>query len=117
VLPPLKAAIAASTSSSDRPASRAATFGFRLKKREVRFALDDLEVVPELAHGGFRGIPSVGQREHAHHLREVRVGRGADQQTARLVAVLVGIPSEPGPRAAARAERVHLELRRFVETA
>ena len=59
----------------------------------------------------------LGQRQRAQYLREVRVGRGADQQSARLSAWLVRDRSEPGPGAAAVAERLEAEVGRLVQSA
>ena len=76
-----------------------------------------LQETPQLSHGRLHGRPPIREREHAHHLREVRVGSRADEQTARELAVLVRVPAKPWPRTAAGAERVHLDRRRFIQTA
>ena len=54
-----------------------------------------------------------GQRQRAHHLREVRVRGGADEQAARKATLLVAVCAEPGTRTPTRPERLHIELGRL----
>ena len=82
---------------------------------EVRRIVHDLEVVPEVADDALDRRPAIREGKRAHDLGKVRVGGGADEQSARVVAVFVGVDTEPRPGAAAGAERVLVELRRFVE--
>ncbi len=88
-----------------------------LHEREARRVVDDRQVVPELPHRRLHRRPPLRQRQHADHLREPGVGRGAHQQPARQVAVLVGATPEPRPRAPARPQRVRLHHARVRETA
>ena len=61
------------------------------------------------------GRAAVWKRQGAQDLREVGVGCRADEQPARLVAVLVGVKAEPRPLAPAIAERSVLEFCRLVQ--
>ena len=82
---------------------------------EIGRIVDDLKVVPEVADDALDRRPAIRQGQRAHNLGKVRVGGGADEQSGGVVAVFVGIDPEPGAGAATGAERVLIELRRFVE--
>src|SRR5216683_2572210 len=86
-----------------------------LHKPKACRVVDDLQSIPELPNDRLQRAPPIRQREHADHLGKISVGRGADQQAARQITAFLGVPPEPWPRAAARAERVHLEQRGLVE--
>ena len=88
-----------------------------LQQGKVRGVVDDLQVVPQLGHDGVDRAAAVRERQDADDLREVGVRRRADEQATRLIAVLVGVPAEPRPRAPAGAEGIDLEQRGLVEPA
>ena len=88
-----------------------------LDDAQRRRAVHDLQVVPQLGHRLVDRRPAVGQREDAHHLREPGVRRGADEEARRLPAGLGGMRAQPGPRAAAVAERPLVGLLRLVQAA
>ena len=82
---------------------------------EPRRVVHDLEILPEVADDALDSRTALRQGERAHDLGKVRIGSGSDEESTRKVAVFVRIDSEPRPGAATRAERVLIELRRFVE--
>ena len=93
-----------------------ATFGFFLMNVRFGRIVHDLKVVPEVADDALDRRPAIRQGQRTHDLGKVRVGGGADEQSAGMVATFVRIDPEPRPRAATGAQRILIELRCLVET-
>ena len=89
----------------------------RTQEGELFLGLDDLEVTPELLHRRLDSALLVRQSENAHHLREVRVRCGSDQQSAGQTAGLGRVHAEPRARPGACPEGVRLGNSGFVERA
>ena len=76
-----------------------------LDEREAEEVVYDHQVTPQLRHNAVDRSSLVGDRQGTYQKREVRVGRGSDEQAGGLVAVLVRVRPKPGPRTAAAAQR------------
>ena len=109
--------IAASTSSSENGGEPGGDRRLLTQEGELFLGLDDLEVTPELLHRRLDSALLVRQCENAHHLREVRVRCGSDQQSAGQAAGLGGVHAEPRACPGACPESVRLRNGGFVERA
>src|SRR5271157_4015759 len=79
---------------------------------------DELQVMlPHLVDSLRNGLVLVGERDHAHCLREVRVARGADEQAVGVAARLLHEGTEPEPRTIAMPEGICWQLDRVDDRA
>ena len=79
--------------------------GLPLHDGEADGVVHDLQVLPLFLHRLGEADRVLRQGEDAHQVREVGVRRGADEESARLLAVLAFARPEPGERAGAAAQR------------
>src|SRR5208283_3054930 len=80
--------------------------------------LDELQVMlPHLVDSLRNGLVLVGERDHAHRLREVRVARGADEQAVGVAARLLHEGTEPESRTIAMPEGIRWQLDRVDDRA
>ena len=97
--------ISANASSSEIPSSPAFTAAFLRSYLRSSNSLDRLDIRPYGVNRLPYCVVSVGKRNYAHSLWEVRVRRRADQQPVRFAARFFGVRAKPGPGAIARSER------------
>jgi len=80
--------------------------------------LDELQVMlPDLVDSLCNGLVLVGERDHAHRLRKVRVARRADEQPVGVAARLLHERTEPKPRTIAMTESIRWQLDRVDDRA
>ena len=88
------------------PAQRFGNARLPLDEAQVGCVPDDHEVAPQLGNNRIDGRSLVGNRQRANQERKVRVGRGADEQAAGLVAIRSRSRTQPRPGTRAGAKRL-----------